>query len=114
MSPALIFDFAPDNEHLVCVTDDGIRIGKPGADDWWHVPGSSGLAEGELPSKIEQLRATRPAWSNDGRFAFASVGALKDDARAGDHLLSVGDLAKREVRIMAESDSPFLSTTFLM
>src|SRR5262245_54552440 len=64
-SAAMIFDWAPDNEHLACVLGDntkndgraGIWIGKPGGDDWWHVPGSQALAVGELISTIEQLRA---------------------------------------------------------
>jgi hypothetical protein len=107
LSAAVIFDFAPDNEHLVCVADDGIWIGKPGTRDWWHVPGSNGLAEGELPSRIEQLRATRPAWADGGRFAFASCEVLKNDVRTGKHLLLTGDLAKREVTTVAESDTPF-------
>src|SRR5262249_3838611 len=78
---ALIFDWAPDKTHLVCVLgsmgnpnpNDGIWIGKPGAVSWWHVPQSQALCQGELPSLLEQLRATRPAWTADaGRIAFVS------------------------------------------
>ncbi len=106
-SAAIIFDWAPDNEHLVCVRggaradDAGIWIGKPGGGDWWHVPGSQALAAGALPSTIEQLRATTPAWEKGGRFAFAS-----HEGQKGKHLLSVGDLAKRTVTRLGESDQP--------
>jgi hypothetical protein len=110
-SQALIFDWAADKEHLVCVVGDdakaGIWVGTPGPDGWWHVPGSKALAPGELNSRIEQLRATRPAWSAGGRFAFASWEAPGKDGRPGKHLLSTADLARRTVTRLAESDQPF-------
>src|SRR5205823_14019040 len=68
---ALLFDWSPGGTHLVCVLGgtaarptDGIWVGRPGG-DWWHVPDSGEPAEGELPSVLEHLRATRPAWSRD-------------------------------------------------
>jgi tetratricopeptide (TPR) repeat protein len=114
-SGAVIFDWAPDNEHLVCVRwsgmkdaeGSGIWVGMPGADGWWHVPGSEALAGGELLSTIEQLRATRPAWSRDGRFAFASHEPRKEVGGKEVHRLRVADLAKRTVKKLAESDRPF-------
>src|SRR5262249_20159125 len=78
-----------------------------GADDWWHVPGSKALAQGELPSTIEQLRATKPAWSGDGRFAFASYEPVRKGGKGDKHLLSIADLAKRSVTKLEESDRPF-------
>src|SRR5262249_19505731 len=77
---ALIFDWTPDGR-LCCVlgstgadrADDGVWLGRPEAADWWHVPHSGRLARAELPSLLEQLRATRPAWTSDGaRFAFVT------------------------------------------
>ena len=86
-SPALVFDWSPDGEHLACVLgtaraggskgamSDGLWIGRPDADakNWWHVPGSNELAQADLGSVLEQLRATRPAWTADGKsFAFVT------------------------------------------
>ncbi len=111
---ALVFDWAPDGEHLVCVlgshertATDGIWIGKPGG-DWWPVPDSAELAEGQLPSLLEQLRATQPAWTADGaRFAFASYipGATKE--QPGRHFLRVATLANHNVLTLAEGKEPF-------
>ncbi len=113
---ALVFDWAPDREHLVCVlgeagarsVTDGIWVGKPGEAAWWQVPESSALAEGELPSLIEQLRATRPAWTPDGRrFAFVSYRPSATQGQPGTHLLRTADLAARTVQTVAESPEPF-------
>jgi len=84
---AVIFDFTPVGSRLVCLVGNsvetkgigaaaeitGIWIGTP-ADDasWRHVSGSQNLAHGELPSLIESLRASRPAWTAD-ESRFASV-----------------------------------------
>jgi hypothetical protein len=111
---ALVFDWAPDNEHLVCVlgnhertATDGIWIGRPGG-DWWPVPDSAALAEGQLPSLLEQLRATQPAWTADGaRFAFASYVPGVTKEQPGRHFVRVGTLADRCVRTLAEGKEPF-------
>src|SRR5262249_20219625 len=93
---AVVFDLAPGNRRLVRVVgtrgephgSDGTWIGTPGADDWWHVPESTTLAQGELPAVLEHLRATRPTWSRDGaRFAFTSA-QIEDRDRS--HSLFVG------------------------
>jgi hypothetical protein len=107
---ALIFDWAPDGQHLVCVLGKprshpqtaGIWVGKPGDDNWWHVPQSSALAQGGLPSLIEQLRATRPAWTADSR-RFAFVSFRQPDT----HLLRTADLALRTVQTVALAAEPF-------
>jgi tetratricopeptide (TPR) repeat protein len=115
-SAALTFEWAPDGKHLVCVlgspqrdpANDGIWIGRPGAADWWHVPDSAALAEGQLSSLLEQLRATQPAWTPDGtRFAFVSCTAPQDQKRPLRHFLCVGTLANHEVRVAAVAGETF-------
>ena len=67
---AMLFDWSPDGSALVCVlggakansATDGVWIGRPSADEWWHLPLSEELPPGELPSLLERLRAARPAW----------------------------------------------------
>jgi hypothetical protein len=113
---ALLFDWAPDGEHLVCVLGsspgapaaDGIWIGRPGAGAWWHVPDSAALAEGQLPSLLEQLLATRPAWASDGaRFAFVSSRRGQAADRPVWHFLCLGTLATQEVTVAAAGAEPF-------
>ena len=61
--------------------------------DWWHVPGSNELAQAELGSLLEQLRATRPAWTADGKsFAFVTYrpGPVPNDP--GESRLWIGRL----------------------
>ena len=69
-SPACWAPRAPD-----APPTDGLWIGQPDSDHatWWHVPGSTKLAQAELGSLLEQLPASRPAWTADGRsFAFVT------------------------------------------
>jgi Tol biopolymer transport system component len=114
-SEAFIFDWTPDGSNLVCVlgsrqrTDtDGIWIGQPDADDWWHVPDSGDLACPELPSALESLRATRPAWTPDSkRFAFVSYVPSPSQANLGRSTLRVGNLLTRTAGILAEGTEPF-------
>ncbi len=112
---ALIFDWTPDGAHLVCVLgnaqgnleDRGIWIGKPGAEDWWQVPHSDELGEGQLPSLLEQVRAAQPVWTRDGtRFAFTShtPGNTKEDP--GRYALWLGTPANRQVERWAEGTEP--------
>src|SRR5262249_34171647 len=76
---AVVFGWTPAGADLLCVlagtpdhSGDSIWIGRYGA-DWWHVPHSGGLARGERPASLEDLKAARPAWTKDGqRLAFAS------------------------------------------
>jgi Tol biopolymer transport system component len=107
---ALVFDWAPDNTHLVCVfggratpsENDGIWIGRPGDDDWWHVPDSAELGGGEL----DHLRAARPVWARDGnRFAFISTHKNKDNSSAV-HRLHLAALDTRTVKTLVELDKP--------
>jgi hypothetical protein len=100
-SSNFIFDWTPDKSHLFCAVSDkedgssvnGIWIGKPGADEWWHVPDSSDLGRRE----VEDLRAARPAWNSEGsRFAFVSKRGGHDKQSAF-YSLHLGDLAARSV-----------------
>ncbi|MHB1423984.1 MAG: TolB family protein [Gemmataceae bacterium] len=97
----LVFDWTPDQSHLVCVISDkndasstkGIWIGKPGADTWWRVPDSCDLGRLDL----EDLRAARPVWTSEGsRFAFVGKREGKDKQSAV-YSLHLGDLAARTV-----------------
>ncbi len=111
---ALIFDWSPDGKRLACVladrqqpTQDGIWIGQADG-DWWHVPQSAALAHSELPSTLEQLRATRPAWTADGsRFAFAAWVAGPTDKDPGQHFLRLATVADRHVKTLAEGAEPY-------
>lgn len=113
---AVTFEWAPDGEHLVCVlgngqrdpATDGIWIGRPGAGAWWHVPDSAALAEGPLPSLLEQLRATQPAWTHDGtRFAFVSCTAPSSRQQPIRHFLCLGNLVSHDVTVAAAAGEPF-------
>src|SRR5437588_2629200 len=113
---ALIFDWTPDGSRLVCVLgntqpkpdSDGIWIGQPDSRDWWHVPQSESLTEGELPSLLERARATRPAWTADsGKFAFASSIPGKTQEQPGRFFLWLGTMAARQVKSLAEGAEPF-------
>jgi hypothetical protein len=114
-SEALVFDWTPDGSHLTCVlggsrsTDaDGIWVGHDAEADWWHVPHSGELSPGELPSPVERLRATRPAWTADGsRFAFASWVPGATPQQPGRHVLHHATLATRAVEEWAAGDQPY-------
>jgi Tol biopolymer transport system component len=104
---ALLFDWLPDNAHVVCVLADktageanaGIWIGEPGDKHWWHVPDSSDLAHQEL----DDLLAARPVWTHDGRrFAFVTE-QKKDDPKKAQRTLHVGDYPARSVRTVMHS-----------
>jgi hypothetical protein len=114
-SEALVFDWTPDGSHLVCVLGntqgdgtDGIWVGQPDQADWWHVPYSGSLAPGEFRSPLENLRATRPAWTADGsRFAFPSYVPGPTPGQPGRYSLRHATLATRAVDVWAEGDQPF-------
>lgn len=123
---AVICDWTPAGSHLVCVVGDipnrnaaratspppagisGTWIGHP-ADNksWWRVPGSERLAEGELPSVIEMLRASRPAWTRDDK-QFALVVQKPPTTPPGKitHELQRVDFASRAITKLAESEGP--------
>jgi hypothetical protein len=96
----LIFDWAPDNVHLVCVLSDltenakaGVLIGKPGADDWWHLADSGELL---LPG-LQELRDMFPIWTPDSqRFAFVTRYRETDQSQIG-YTLHLGLLEQRTV-----------------
>src|SRR5262249_3165503 len=106
----------PDQKHLCCVVasdadvsaENGIWIGRPSDGDWWHVPESDTLGQGELSSKLEQLRATQPAWTKDGsRFAFVSGVPANGPNEPARHFLRLGTLNDRKVELLAERHEPF-------
>jgi hypothetical protein len=107
---ALVFDWTPDGSHLVCVLSDraegskiaGIWIGKPGEDDWWHVPDSAELGGGGL----DDLLPARPVWTRDGgRFAFVTRRVGKDK-QPDVHTLRLGTLEPCAVMTLTSSDEP--------
>lgn len=127
---AMIFNWAPDNQNLVCVLDDpdpkvrGIWIGTPGNDDWWHVTDSSGgepaqplvnfvggmesLLTGQFGtsnSPIERLRSARPAWNLDGSaFAFVARRSVNDQVT---FTIERGEPVSRKTIAIAESPHSF-------
>jgi dipeptidyl aminopeptidase/acylaminoacyl peptidase len=111
---AVVFDWAPDKVNLVCAlgskkgpsATDGVWIGKPGSDDWWQVPESAVVSPGERAAVLEHLRATRPAWSRDGkRFAFTGSRA-EGPMNQPVYYLYLGTLATRKVEKLAEDEQP--------
>lgn len=114
-APALIFNWAPDGSRLACVlsgTDqgrqDGIWIGNPDENDWWHIQESRHLAKGELESSLERLQATQPAWTNDGTFfAFVSTRPKLDKKQPDQHVLWLGLPTERRIDVAAEGAEPF-------
>ena len=111
-SPALIFDWSPDGRYLACVLgstgsgtqDDGLWIGEPDANPpaWWHVPNSQVVARPESSSLLEQLRASRPAWTIDGGvFAFVTYRPGVAQSDPGESALWMGTLVDRRVEQVA-------------
>lgn len=116
LAEALLFDWSPDGAKLCCLlgsakepaATDGVWVGVPGAEGWWQVPDSGRLARAELPSVLEQLRATRPAWTTDSaRFAFVSCQPGPDEKSPGKHLLRLANLTTHETSLLTEADEPF-------
>lgn len=119
---AILCDWTPNGSAMTCVvgagpnygvkelpTTDGIWIGKPGDDEsWWHVPESESLSLGELPSMIEALRASRPAWTqDDSRFAFVSRVKSDPPDEVTKHRLHEVDYATRTIRTVTEAEGSF-------
>ncbi|HTU89150.1 MAG TPA: hypothetical protein VMF69_03540 [Gemmataceae bacterium] len=109
----LIFDWVPDQTHLVCAVSDlsegertaGLWIGTPGTDDWWHVPDSCDLAALGLLG-LQELRAALPVWTRDSsRFAFVTREADTDNQKIG-YTLHLGSLESQTVTTMAHSSEP--------
>jgi tetratricopeptide (TPR) repeat protein len=107
----LIFDVAPDQTHMVCLMSDlsqggemaGLWIGKPGADDWWHVPDSWDIAMWGL----QELRGARPVWTPDSSsFAFVTTCPDSEKQRTS-YRLHLGSLEARTSTRIATSDEPF-------
>ncbi len=119
---AIFCDWTPNGSALVCVVgngpnpkpsssagQDGIWIGSPDEkDSWWQVPESEQLSFGELPSLIESLRASRPAWTrDDSRFAFVSRVPSEPPETKVKHRLHQVEFASRKISKVAESEGLF-------
>lgn len=123
----VIFDFSPDGTSLAVIggfrwgdyDTTGIWVTSNGKwDDWWRVTGSEQLANGPTSELIENLRATRPIWNQDGHtFAFVSKPPAKkqDDGKAKPeknavteinddaHTVQLVEVKTKAVRPIAES-----------
>jgi hypothetical protein len=111
----MIFDWTPDGSQLACVLGfnqakavvNGTWIGKPGAANWWHVPGSEDLAQAELPSLLETLRASRPIFSkHDSTFAFVSSIAIPGSPPTLDYAVHLANVEKRSTTLLAHGKAP--------
>ena len=87
----------------------GVWIGKPDDDDsWWKVPGTEYLAAGELPSMIEDLRASRPAWTiDDSQFACVTSAPDRGEGQPVRARLQTTQVATRETQTIYEADGQF-------
>lgn len=120
----LVFDFTPRGTYLVCalghsvvlpngkqVENDkcGVWIGKPNDDrSWWQVPGTEHLAVGELPSMIEYLRASRPAWTaDDSQFACVTSVPDRTNGQPVRARLQTTQVRTREAKTIYEADGQF-------
>lgn len=101
---ALSFDWAPDGKNLVCVvggkgTDRdtaGLWIGRPGRDDWWHVPTNEDFSGA---GSLERVGTSQPAWAADGqRFAVAARSPHATLGHAGPDRILLGSLQQRRIR----------------
>lgn len=117
---SLIFDWTNNGSHLVCVVGDdekvnsvnGIWIGIPDREEWWHVPGSDFLNIENRNSIIETLRWMRPTFADDGnRFLFVSqkpktpeVKPNAAESKSNRFVLSRGDIAVRKADVLFESE----------
>ncbi|HEV8062797.1 MAG TPA: hypothetical protein VGP68_23155 [Gemmataceae bacterium] len=113
---AMLFDWTPDGSQLACVLGfnqqpavvNGIWIGKPGNAEWWHVPASENLAQAELPSLLESLRASRPVFAKDGpTFAFVTSTTVPGTPPSIDHALNLGSIEHRSVTVAAHGKERF-------
>ncbi len=121
---AVIFDFTHGGSHLVCVTgfagdpNDGARsraevagiwIGSPDDDkSWWKASGTERLAAGELPSLIEGLRASRPAWTDDDqRFASVASDPTTGKDQSVRSLLQMTNVATRKTQTVHQIEGTF-------
>jgi hypothetical protein len=122
---ALIFDWTPDKQHLVCVLGSngpiaesaGTWIGWPGEDDWWHVPDSAMESQGDESDLLNALQASRPVFARDGnRFAFVTAhnAAVEIDgkvvptrhSRHARFELHLGALDRHAVQALTRADKP--------
>ncbi len=107
---ALLFDWSPDGKRLACVVGsrsggatahDGLWIGDPALDDWWHVPDSQTLNGTQIQQLLEHLRASRPVWTRDGeRFAWVRESLSADGKRQ--FALNLTSLRERGARVLFE------------
>lgn len=120
----VICDWTPRGSHLVCEAGsvpqnagsnsattgvNGTWVGSPGDDkSWWQIPGTERLATGELPSVIEMLRASRPAWTRDDtRCAFVCQSESSHPAGKSGHVLQRLEYANLQIHTITRSEGPF-------
>jgi hypothetical protein len=105
----LIFDWTPDQKHVVCVVsrsskgekDAGIWIGNPDTDDWRQL---HEFAEGEARN-LEDLRAIRPVWTRDGsRFAFVVRRSNRNDKQSTNYSLYLGTVQPTAIAALKSGD----------
>jgi hypothetical protein len=109
---AMIFDWTPDASQIACVLGfnqqksvvSGIWIGKPDTGNWWQV--AENLAQAELPSLLEVLRASRPIFRKDGS-TFAFVGSTTVPGTSGnaivvENAVYLGKVAQRSTIMLAK------------
>jgi hypothetical protein len=120
----IVFDWTPRGTFLACAlantsgqTHDkpadqgrnGVWIGKPDDDSWWKVPGTESLATGELPSIIEYLRASRPAWTvDDTKFACVTSAPDRREGQPVRSRLQIAQVATHEIETVYEADGQFV------
>lgn len=120
----VVFDWTPCGTFFVCAVANsapqpdgkqidkdksGVWIGKPDDEkSWWKVPGTEYLAYGELPSMIEYLRASRPAWTaDDSQFACVTSVPNRGDGQPVRARLQTTQAQTRESQTICEADGQF-------
>ncbi len=116
----VIFDWTPRGTFLVCVvgnagaqpdgkqidlSESGVWVGKPGEEDsWWKVPGTERLSNSALPNMIEDLRASRPAWTaDDSRLACVTSLPDRNNGQPAQARLQTTDVQTRESQTIFEA-----------
>ena len=120
----VVFDWTPRGSFLVCAVANtapqpdgkqidkdtsGVWIGKHDDEkSWWKVPGTEYLADGELHSMIEYLRASRPAWTaDDSQFACVTSVPSRRDGQPPRARLQTTQAKTRETQPIYEADGQF-------
>jgi hypothetical protein len=113
----LVFDWSTDGKMLACVVgsidnqgpNNGIWVGAPGGEKWWHVPNSGDLVTpNQPPAVLEAVRAALPVWSPDGKtFAFCTSRTDPADQTKVFHAIHLARPAEQEVMEVAQERERF-------